>query len=32
MLFFIEILSFNSQLRDLMEHADQTKNKDLIEV
>ncbi len=27
-----KILLFNSQLRDLMEHADPTKDKDLIEV
>lgn len=26
------LLVFTSQLRDLMEHADQTKDKDLIEV
>jgi hypothetical protein len=28
----MKILSFYSQLRDLMEHADQTKDKDLIQV
>jgi hypothetical protein len=32
MLFCFGIFSFYSQLRDLMEHADQIKDKDLIQV